>query len=639
MTIAKISLHRLELGAIFAAASCGLWLATTVAASPQSGASETQTPAFGEIVDVQLVNVEVWVTDRQGNPVTGLDAGDFEVREDGKIVDISNFSEIREALPGDPFAPGDPIEAPVEGVVQERPLELADLLDEPRQPEGAGFLALYFDELFSKPEGRKQLVEDLRTFVELRRVPPERVLILRQDKGLKVEANLGSSRAQLEAALDRLEEPSIRGLQTWADERNALRRLQEEWELEVVVKAGGRRNPCDWFPTKAFNLIQFHINSSRARIGETLEYLTDTAGFRAGLPGPKTLIYVSDGLALAPGKDLLSFAKSLCPGRQDDRRLDYLEGMGEAFRTLSRHANANRVTIYSIQALGLRSHLTATSASERGSKRTIQAISRYNSESRMQQQEGMSYLAEQTGGRAVFNRGAFIEELEKIAEDMTGFYSLAYAPTHGGDGLEHKIEVKVRATQLPDAKLRIRHRPGYRDKNQDQRMIERLQSALYLNLMANPLGVTLGAGEITAGDKDRLKVPLHVRVPVDEITFLPQQGGDFASLRVAVMTRDERHAKTSFKQEGYRLARPAEAGSDLTLSLVIDLDLEPGIHVIAFGVRDEATQVASFVATGLDIRRPAGEVGGAAAGGGGGLPGALLRRAVLQARGAQAADP
>ena len=47
--------------------------------------------------------------------------------------------------------------------------------------------------------------------------------------------------------------------------------------------------------------IQFHINTSRARIGETLEYLTDTAGFLAGLPGPKTLIYISDGLALAPG--------------------------------------------------------------------------------------------------------------------------------------------------------------------------------------------------------------------------------------------------------------------------------------------------------------------------------------------------
>lgn len=604
MKIAAVGIHlrRLGIAAILTAAAGGAWPATAQTAATDAPASgET---AFGETVDVQLVNVEVWVTDRQGNPVTGLGSEDFEVREDGKPVAISNFAEVRTPLVASPFAPTDPVEAPIDRPVQERPLELEDLLKEPRQPEGAGFLALYFDELFSKPEGRKQLIEDLRTFVELRRVPPERVLILRQDKGLRVEANLGSSRAQLETALDRLEEPSTRGIQTWADEKNAFRRLQEEWELEVVAKAADRRDPCNFFPQKAFNLVQFHINTSRARIGETLEHLTDTAGFLAGLPGPKTLIYVSDGLSLAPGKDLLSFAKSLCPGRQDDRRLDYLEGMGESFRRLSRHANANRVTIYSIQAMGLRSHLSATSASERGVTRTIQALSRYNSESRLQQREGMSYLAEQTGGRAVFNRNRFIEELEQIAEDMNSFYSLAYAPTHGGDGLEHKIDVKVGGQNL-----RVRHRPGYRDKSQDQRMIERLQSALYLNLMANPLEVTLGAGEITAGKKDRLTVPLHVRIPVDQVTFLPQQGGEFASLRVVVMTRDERRAKTAFKQEGYRLARPEGAGEDLTVSLVIDLDLEEGIHVIAFGVRDEATQVASFVATGVDLKRPAGAAG------------------------------
>ncbi len=570
------------------------------AASPATGQeASAETPAFGETVDVQLVNVEVWVTDRQGNPISGLSIDDFEVREDGKLVEISNFAEIRRSSPSDPFAPTRPIEAPVEGVVQERPLELEDLLETPDPAPGSGFLALYFDELFSKPEGRKRLVEDLRTFVELRRVPHERVLILRQDEGLRVEANLGSSKAELEAALGRLEKPSSRGAQTWVDERNAIRRLQQDWERESVLNAAQGRDPCDFFLPLAFNQIQFHINLTRTRIAETLEYLTDATGFLAGLPGPKTLIYVSDGLPLSPGGDLLSFAKDLCRGRQDDRRLDYLDGMGEPFRRLSRHANANRVTIYTVQALGLRENISATSASERGVRGTIQALNRFNAQSRLQQRQGMNYLAEETGGRAVLNRGVFIEELEKIAEDMNGFYSLAYAPTHGGDGLEHTIEVKVRAE-----KARVRHRPGYRDKSQDQRMLERLQSALYLNLMANPLDVRLGAGQIKSGKKDKLKVPLHVQVPVEKVTFLPQKGGDFANLKVLVMTRDERRAKTAFKHESYRLPRPKNAEPGLTMSLVVDLDLDPGIHVIAFGVRDESSQETSFVATGVDLRTP-----------------------------------
>ena len=587
----------------------------------QRGANETPTadadaPAFGETVDVQLVNVEVWVTDARGEPVTGLGIDDFEVREDGKRVDISNFAEIRAPDAADTFAPAALVEAPLEPPVAERkPLVVEELTQESGQTAGTGtgFLALYFDELFSKPAGRKQLIEDLRTFVKLRRVPPERVLILRQDQGLKVEANLGSGPAELEAALDRLEAPSARGLQTWAEEKQAFRRVLEAWEEEVNVtissgsSAGPNRDACDSFPEKAFRAIRYHIEASRGRIAETLDALTETAGFLAGLPGPKTLIYVSDGLALAPGKDLMGLVKSLCQGRQDDRRLDYLEGMGEGFRRLSRHANANRVTIYTIQALGLRSNLTATSATERGVTRTFQALTRYNSESKTQQQLGLSYLADETGGRAVLNRGRFIEELEQIAEDMNGFYSLAYAPRHAGDGREHKIEVKVRAPQLRGEKLRVRHRPGYRDKSQDQRMIERLNSALYLNLMTNPLKVRLGAGAITTGKKKRKKtltVPLHVRVPVSELTFLPQRGGELASLRVLVLTRDQRTAKSSFKQEGYRLARPKGTDPNLTVSLVIELDLEAGVHAIAFGIRDEATQVASFVATGVDLRQP-----------------------------------
>ena len=604
-TTVRIIRRRLASGAILAIALAGALPAA--AQTPTANA-----PAFGETVDVQLVNVEVWVTDRQGNPITGLGIDDFEVREDGRQVAISNFAEIRAPAIATPFAPTAPVEAPAEQPVRERPLIIEKLTEGPQQ-QGTGFLALYFDELFSKPAGRKQLLEDLRTFIELRRVAPERVLILRQDQGLTVEANLGSSQSELEATLDRLETASGRGAQTWAEEKSAYRLLLEAWEEEVnVTSASGNaafnRDPCEFFPEEAFRMIQYHIEASRGRISETLEYLTETAGFLAGLPGPKTLIYVSDGLAMAPGKDLITLAKSLCQGRQDDRRLDYLEGLGESFRRLSRHANANRVTFYTIQSLGLRSNLTATSATERGVTRTFRALARYNSESKTQQQSGLSYLAEETGGRAVLNRGRFIEELEQIAEDMNGFYSLAYAPSHGGDGLEHKITVEVRAT--PDGeKPRVRHRPGYRDKSQDQRLIERLQSALYLNLMTNPLKVRLGAGAVSTGKKGKLTVPLHVRVPVDQITFLPQLGDHFASLRVAVMARDQLHARTAFKQAGYRLPLPRESDPGLTVSLVIELELEAGTYAIAFGVRDEATREASFVATGVDLRQPAGAEG------------------------------
>jgi len=46
-------------------------------------------------MDVIVVNVEVWVTDKKDIPIRGLAASDFEILEDGKPVPITNFSEIR----------------------------------------------------------------------------------------------------------------------------------------------------------------------------------------------------------------------------------------------------------------------------------------------------------------------------------------------------------------------------------------------------------------------------------------------------------------------------------------------------------------------------------------------------------------
>ena len=595
-----------------AALAAAVLVLTLPAASAQDPPPAGASAAFGERVEVQLINVEAWVSDRQGNPVHGLGIEDFEVFEDGEPVTLSHFAEVRSPGAADPFAPTAPIEAPVDRPVHDRPLELQDLLrPEVDEPQSEGFLALYFDELFSGPAGRKQLIEDLETFVELHRVPPERMLILRQDEDLRVEANLGSKRSEIEAALARLRTASPAGAQTWAEERNALRLIQADWERLTVL--GGNapgRDPCDAFVDSAFREVQAYIHQSRARIELTLGHLTNTASFLAGLPGPKTLVYVSDGLAVTPGSNLLSFAKFLCPGVQGDRHLDYLDGLAEPFRRLTRHANANRVTIYTLQAVGLRQSLSLTTADQRGARNTARALSRFDGATRQVHRQGMTYMADETGGRAIFNRNNFIEELEQIADDMSSYYSLAYAPPHGGDGLEHRIEVKVR-DRPPlslagdgDVKLSVRHRPGYRDKSLDQRMVERLESTLYLNLMANPLDVSLGAGEVKPAGKDKFTVPLHVRVPVDRVTFLPGQDGERASLRVMVLARDERNVKAAFKQERYDLVRPAETEPDQRFSLLIQLDLPAGIHVVAFGVRDEATQEASFVATGLEIQEP-----------------------------------
>jgi hypothetical protein len=57
-----------------------------------------------EQVEVHVVNVDVSVTDRSGNPVNGLTKHDFEIFEDGKPLKVTNFSVFSSVGPTSPAA-------------------------------------------------------------------------------------------------------------------------------------------------------------------------------------------------------------------------------------------------------------------------------------------------------------------------------------------------------------------------------------------------------------------------------------------------------------------------------------------------------------------------------------------------------
>ena len=57
------------------------------------GAQESDQPqaTFFAPLNVPLISVEVYVSDRAGRPIPGLTLEDFEIFEDGKPVSISHF--------------------------------------------------------------------------------------------------------------------------------------------------------------------------------------------------------------------------------------------------------------------------------------------------------------------------------------------------------------------------------------------------------------------------------------------------------------------------------------------------------------------------------------------------------------------
>src|SRR4051812_25757452 len=56
-------------------------------------------PALTEKLDVTVVNVDVTVMDRHGNPIRNLTRDDFEIFEDGVRQPVSNFDRVEDSAP------------------------------------------------------------------------------------------------------------------------------------------------------------------------------------------------------------------------------------------------------------------------------------------------------------------------------------------------------------------------------------------------------------------------------------------------------------------------------------------------------------------------------------------------------------
>ena len=557
-----------------------LTLATVAAAQ-----EDTADYRFTDVVDVQLVNVEVWVTDKKDRPVNGLTLEDFEILEDGVPVDITYFAEVREDTP---------VVSSLERILDESTDEAATILTPTVEP---GHLILYFDELHLMPASRKQAIRDIRSFLADESVPPERVLILTQHRDLKTEVTFGSSWRELDESLTRIEKSLPRGGSVASEKRLAIKSLQDLWRW--AIETAGRtpagdpvEAACQVFLPRAVPDVEASAAVSRERVSVTLDHLSSAASFLTGIPGLKTLIFVSDALERAPGSDLIKMINDFCPVQTTTPMFLLSDELGKEFRTLTRHANANRVTIYALQTEGLSSGFTT--GAEQAAGALPRASRAFDTAKRLSEREGMTNLAVETGGRAIFNRNAFGDELEAISNEMSAYYSLAYEPTHGGDRREHEIKVRLKPKGL-----KARHRRGYRDKDQDVRMTERLQAAIYLGLVDNPLAVRLGAGSVTPFG-DMVKLPLHILVPAEKVVFLPTDDGVSAQLSVQVSTRNTADQKGLFEHRAYRLNW--KTGSDQEMiALSIDLEVPPGVHLVAVGVRDDATRDMSFVSTTLEI--------------------------------------
>jgi VWFA-related protein len=413
--------------------------------SPQS--FQAQDPGQPEVViriSVNLVQVDAVVYDAKGKYVTDLKSEDFEILQDGKPQQITNFAYISTRSAGtriervavvDKTAPPPP------------PIRL-----KPTQVRRT--FALVVDDLGLSFESIARVRSSLKKFVDEQVQPGDMVAIVRTGAGMGALQNFSTDKRMLYAAIDR-----------------------------VKYNAYGRVGVSSFGPINDTSEGEGGGGDADTRNEEFRE-----TWFSVGTLG--AISYVVSGLRELPGrKSIILFTENM--------RMFNTEGMNDRvmdnMRRLTDAANRASVVIYTIDPRGLPtlSFTAADKVDARNPQRMAQQ-QQQRSQQYWDSQEGMNFLSQETGGTFFHDNNDINAGVRKVLEDQEGYYLIGYHPAAAtfdektGQPKFHKVSVKVKRPGL-----HVRTRNGfYGTSDQDRMPVPRGRDEQLAHALVSPFGAS-----------------------------------------------------------------------------------------------------------------------------------------------------
>lgn len=539
--------------------------------SAQEEPNEQPVGAFVETVDVSVVNVDVYVTDRQGNPVTGLTRDDFELAVDGKPEPITNFYAVTGGTETTSPNDGTSAESRPKPTPQQLPVSTMEAEETPESQRL--WMVIYVDNTNLDPLNRNRVFRQLRAFLNDTVDPTDQVMVISYERTLHLRQPFTSDPQAVARTLLELETVSGRSSAGAGDREDILRAIDE---AESSVEVGTR--------------IRMHAESIRNDMQFTIDALSETVRSLAGLPGRKAVVYLSNGIPMTPGSDLFyAQHQKFRDGAALAREVEF--NLSRRFEELTNLANANRVAFYTLDAAGLEVG-AGLDAEHRGRSVSADWHSSVLAAHQANMDDPLRYMAQRTGGMAILNTNDVGPGMKKVAAGFDSYYSLGFSRNMTVDGRYHEIKVRVK-----EKGLTVRHREGFREKNADTRMQETVEAALRFGRERNPLKVrmSLSAGQ-QEGSQQRL--PLVVRIPLDELLLVPQGDRHIGRVTVYFSAVDGNDNLAPVQSVQIPIEIP-DADLEEALQKVWpvrqELLLRTGRQTVAVAVRDELANRASVL--------------------------------------------
>jgi VWFA-related protein len=537
--------------------------AATVVAQPQQ--PQSQLPKLSESIDVRVINIDVVVTDRQGNPVTGLTKDDFEIYENGQQKTISNFYEVRPtarpAAPATAAAP--PAPSPAQPAHQE-----------PVPENMRRRLIFYIDNLTLAPFNRNRVFKDMKAFAKENMRPGiDEAMIATFNRSMKVRTPFTRDPGLIQQTLDIIAGESGLGIAGRSSQRDTMNRIKDADNYDSALQIA--------------RTYAEEINHDLRNSVESINALMSTL---AGVEGKKVLILTTEGFPMQPGREMFYQLEEISREKGWQGQGTLLEGMsfdaGSYIQSVGKTANANGITVYAVHAGGLGAAMEGASAEHsQAISYSVSSIAISNST------ESLQMVAEMTGGLATINTNNFSKAFQNIARDMDSYYSLGYR-----SGTERVDRQRSLAVRTKNKKLVVRSRQTFVEKSTYAEMSDRVIANVLYKTKANDLHIVVKAGRPERND-DLFRVPVEVQIPMQSLTLLPQGEEYMGGFSLFIVVANKDGDLSDVAQKSHQIRVPAKqfgqiAGKYYTYAL--DLMMEPGLNKISVGVVDDVTNTSGF---------------------------------------------
>jgi VWFA-related protein len=461
-----------SVGLSLSAALCvGMLAAMPLAAqnqspSPENATADNQTSVATFKISGKAVLLDVVVTDKSGNPVTGLKPEAFSVLEKGKAQTISYFEEHKadEEMK--------PVELPL------LPMNVFTNFTPIQPPAAVNVLLL--DSLNTPLEDQAYVHKQALKFLKTMK-PGSRMAIFTMGLGLRFIQGFSDDPAILMAALgnkksNELQDTLIKGQQEDLAQQTLVGLMAQQMPAGPGgTVTAGTQAMIDAM-SGSFDRTEQAQDDDRAY--RTMENMQQLAKFLGSFPGRKNLIWFSESFPMT----FVGMSTAQFDGTDTRTETRFEDDLKKTIDLLT----AARVAIYPVDARGSstiafyeaqntlnplittpnqvfggsnsQSAQTAVGTSGAQATQTTNEDAQRNTD-----QETMKQLAHDSGGKAFVNTNGLAEVIADVVKSSADFYTITYAPENKDmDGQFRPIEVKVNG-----AKYNLSYRHGYYALDQD----------------------------------------------------------------------------------------------------------------------------------------------------------------------------